>query len=345
MSIILLLIILAILVLSHEFGHFIVAKRAGIKVEEFGLGLPPRIAGYLWRGTLYSINWIPFGGFVRIYGEDPTSTEEFQAGNSFVSKSKPVQAMVLVAGIVCNLILALLLMWAGLQAGLPVSVSDFEQHQASIQNRRLIITATLPGSPADTAGVPYGAKILNFQTAEEVIEFTREHRQESVDLVTDKGKFVLVPDPLLGIEMDVVGDIYLSPLRAIPESIKVTTKLTSDIAFGIGHFLFDFLRGEGSLSGIVGPVGIAGVIGEASKQGFASIILITIILSLSLAVINLVPFPALDGGRLLFVIIEAIKGSPIKRGIANAINLVGFSLLILLMLVITYRDIVHVISA
>ncbi|MEK7535449.1 MAG: M50 family metallopeptidase [Patescibacteria group bacterium] len=339
MSVILLIVVLAVLVLSHEFGHFIVAKLGKIKVEEFGLGLPPKLIGRKWGGTIYSINWIPFGGFVRIFGEGGNGGE-----GSFVSKPKLLQAGVIIAGIVFNLILALALIWAGLQTGLVVSTSEFKNQNEFLVNQRVMITAVLPASPADNAGIKPGTSVNNFKSPDDVIRYVKAHNKQEVVLETDKGEYKLIPDPLMGIEMDLVADAHMNFFGSIVPGLKVTWRLTTATASGLFQFITNIFRGQASFEGVVGPVGIAGIIGQASEQGFSSLLLITAILSLSLAVINLVPFPALDGGRLLFVIIEAIKGSPIKERVARIMNTIGFSILILLMIIITYRDIAHLLT-
>jgi len=340
MTVIIFIIILAVLIASHEFGHFIVAKTAGIKVEEFGLGLPPRAIGRKWGETLYSLNWIPFGGFVRIFGEDPASLEELHDGGnegSFSSKSKLVQAAVILAGIFFNILLAFILLWAGFIIGLPASISAFPDE--TLEDIALTITNVMPGSPAEAAQVPIGAHIINFDKPEDMIIFVDAHKGQEVLVSTDRGDFKIVPAPKLGIEMDLVGTLHLSFFDALWQASVSTYELFYQTSFGIIKFLGSVIVGQGSLSGVAGPVGIAGAVGEASRQGFGAVLYITALISLSLAAINLVPFPALDGGRLLFVIIESIKGSPIRPRIVNAFNLAGFSLLILLMLFVTYHDI------
>ena len=351
MTIILLILVLAILVLSHEFGHFIVAKLSGIKVEEFGLGLPPRIFGRKIGDTIYSINWIPFGGFVRIFGESETPTDgegkEFNDNSdnkeAFVNKPKLIQAGVIVAGIIFNLLLAFVLIWTGLQAGLPVAVEDFGANNSQVTNHQVIITGIKSSSPAEIANVPEGAYIKNFKTPEELIAYVESHKREEIKLETDRGDFRLTPNPILGIEMSQVGEAHLSVMSAIPAAFRVTTHLTKETIVGLANFVGSIFAGKGFLAGVVGPVGIAEIVRDASNQGFASLLFIMAILSISLAVINLAPFPALDGGRLLFVIIEAIKGSPIRKSLANTVNLVGFSLLIALMVFVTYHDIIKLI--
>lgn len=345
MEVILLVIILAVLVLSHEFGHFIVAKLSGVEVEEFGLGLPPRAWGKKIGETIYSLNWIPFGGFVRIFGEDATEQDLKgpRAKRAFPNKPLYIQAAIIVSGVIFNIILAVLLLWFGLQAGLPVSLEDFPTHISQITNQSVLVTGVMPGSPADLAHVPTGARIKNFKTPQEIQNVVKYNEGKMITLVTDKGNFDLVPAPILGIQMDLVGNAHFGPIYSIPQSVRLVYALTKETAIGLASFVGNIFRGHASLSGVVGPVGIAGIVGAAASQGFGALLLVTVILSLSLAVINLVPFPALDGGRLLFVIIESVKGSPIKAKVANTINLVGFSLLILLMVVITYKDIVRLV--
>src|SRR3989344_1420803 len=349
MSAILLIIILAILVLSHEFGHFIFAKLFGMKVEEFGIGLPPRITGFKRGETLYSVNWIPFGGFVRILGEDSTN-EKAQSDGAFSTKSRKAQAIVVVAGILFNIIFAFLLMWFGFFAiGLPVSTADYSSYGSSLTDRHTVITYVKPGSAGEKAGITGGSTIdeigavtltIVTPSPDDVSRLVREYAGTPISLHFSEGEEILVvPDPLIGIEMDEVGTLTLGPIDSLVVGTKATFYLTYRTPLGIALFLKDTFTGNGSLSAVVGPVGIASLVGEASKQGFASLLLLTVILSITLAVVNCIPFPALDGGRLLFIIIETIKGRPIKEKIVGVTNAVGFALLLLLMVVVTIHDV------
>lgn len=349
MNVVLLIIILAVLVLSHEFGHFLFAKLFKMKVEEFGMGLPPRIKGIMKNGTIYSINWIPFGGFVRILGEDAVG-EEAVAQGAFATKSRLAQALVVVAGILFNVLLAIFLMWFGFFAvGLPVSTADYTTYSKSISNTQTVIAGIIPGSEAEKAGLVVGSNLVEISSGEsdlinplpeDVSTFAKEHIGKSVNIkFSDGTEKVVVPSPVIGIQMDQVGILKLGPFDALVVGTTATFNLTYRTAQGIAGFLKDTFTGKGSLSGVIGPVGIAGLVGEASRQGFASLLFLTVILSITLAVVNCIPFPALDGGRLLFIIIEAIKGSPIKQKVSATVNAIGFALLLLLMVVVTVHDI------
>lgn len=364
MNAIILIIVLAALILVHEFGHFITAKFFGIRVDEFGLGLPPRAWGYKFRDTIYSLNWIPFGGFVRIYGEDgkeqasPTlgatgaQTPGVKTrGASFSDKSRWVQAGVVVAGIVFNILFAIILIWTGFMHGLTASTSSFPE--INFENVRVMITGILPDSPADEAGIPAGSSISllssgydseeNIGAPDLVTQFMASHTGKVVTINTQNGSYDVIPSPLAGIEIDLVGDLHMGPIEAITPAFKMTYALFVGTADSIYNLIISAVQGKASFNEVSGPVGIAGIVGDAFGRGLASLLYITAIISISLAVINLVPFPALDGGRLLFIMIEGIKGSPIKTRITNILNTAGFALLLLLMLFITYHDIVKLI--
>ena len=367
MSILIFVIVLIVLIVSHEFGHFITAKLSGIGVEEFGLGLPPRIKGYMWRGTLYSINWLPFGGFVRIVGEDgdASSLPQYE-GKRFTDKPRSVQALVVVAGIVCNILLAYVLIYFGLVAGLPVSVDSFAKYESYMSDKHVVVTDVIQGGSAEQAGLPAGATLISIANAENAQLITSPAQVREI-IVASKGEPIFVTyrtmgqglvglplkivpkavdgaSPAIGIAMDSVATLKLPLLTAILPSIRTSTFMLANTAKGMWHLLSGLVRGDGSVaSSVTGPVGIAGIVGDAADAGLGSLLLVAALLSFSLAIINLVPFPALDGGRLLFIIIEGIKGSPIKASITAVVNTAGFAILILLMLAVTYKDIVNLV--
>ncbi len=331
MSILIFLVILFVLVLAHEFGHFIVAKKSGVAVDEFGFGFPPRLWGKKVGETLYSVNALPFGGFVKIHGEETT----------FRNEPKLKQAAILIAGVVFNLILAWGLISIGLMTGLPASAD-----QPGVQNARLVVTEVIPDSPAAAAGIKPGFVISSIDgvtnpTPEQLQEFVKAHAGQEIIL---NNEIKITPAPTLGIAMDMVGTLKLPVHKAVYEGMKMTAQLTSATAAALFGFLKSLVVGQASLSSITGPIGIVGLVGDASALGFAYLVMLTALISINLAIINLVPFPALDGGRLLFLMIEAIKGSPINQKISNALNMAGFALLILLMLFITYHDISRLIT-
>lgn len=363
MSIILFIVILAILILVHEFGHFIAAKRAGIRVDEFGIGFPPRLWSKTVGETTYSVNAFPIGGFVKIFGENPDeeSLHGADSQRSFVHKSKFIQAWVVSAGVIFNLLLAWLLLSLGFMVGIPYSPDD-TVNGSRVVNAELTITQVLPNSPAATAGLQVGDKIRSLSSGKDVLaatdmtsvqKFIAGH--EKVDLTYARGgatnttslstKEGLVEGKrAIGISMDMAGTLRLPPHQALYAGAEATVVLTGATAVGIGSFFMNIFKGAADFSQVSGPVGIVGVVGASAALGFVHIVSLMALISINLAVINLLPFPALDGGRLLFIIIETIKGSPLKPAIANTANGIGFILLILLMIVVTYNDIVKIVA-
>lgn len=365
MSILIFIAILLILVVSHEFGHFIVAKKSGIRVDEFSFGFPPKIFGKKIGETTYNFNALPFGGYVKIFGEngdDPSVvTSEDDRKRSFTSKPKYIQAMVLLAGVVMNFLVAWLLLSVGYMSGLPSSVAMAPQG-VQISNQYLTITSVVKGSPAEQATLKAGDKLLSLKTptditatpsAESVQYFIKKHANDPIQVEILRGseaKEINVTPisnkegvPAIGIAMDTIGTLKLPIHKAVWEGLKLTTDLTIGTAVGFYKLIVGALTGTGDMSSVTGPIGIVGVVGDAAKFGFIYLLSFTALISVNLAVINLLPFPALDGGRLLFLLIEKIKGSRIKPEIANVVNMVGFGLLMILMVFITYHDIIKLI--
>lgn len=363
MNIIIFLCILAILVLVHEFGHFIVAKKNGVRVDEFGLGFPPRIFGKKFGETVYSLNWVPFGGFVKIFGENaedlvtPEGIIEDRS-RSLAHKSKLVQASVLAAGVTFNIVFAWLVISIGLMWGLPTAVDSANLSQ--VKDAHLVVSSVMTKSPAEASGIKSGDILLSLKTDKESVsenlnpEIVRNFiasSQGEISISYSHGSKVLETKVLpkegivstgqaIGISMDMVGTVKYSVGKAFVEGALMTGRLFKSITIGIYHFFSDAIFGRADLSSVAGPVGMVALVGDARDLGVAYLIFFTALLSINLAVINLIPFPALDGGRLLMVLIEAIKGSPIKPKIVMTINTVGFGLLIFLMLFVTYHDII-----
>lgn len=363
MSIILFIIILTLLVFVHELGHFLAAKRAGIRVDEFGIGFPPRLWSKKAGETVYSINAFPVGGFVKIFGEDPNgeSVQGSDAARSFVHKSKWAQASVVSAGVIFNLILAWITVSAGLVAGVPYSVDD-SWYGARIENPALTIMTVAKGSPAEKAGLKSGDKIFSLASGSEILEdphiesvqdFIASHKELSLSYQRGGEVAVAIIHPqgglvegrhAIGISMDMAGTLKLPFYEAIPAGFVMTGSLTRSTVVGIFEFFKNIFIGSVDFSGVSGPVGIVQVVSDASVLGWVHLLSLVAIISINLAVINLLPFPALDGGRLFFILIEWIKRSPIKPGVVNAANGIGFVLLIILMVVITYSDIVKIVQ-
>lgn len=360
MFIILFLIILALLILVHEFGHFVVAKRNGIQVDEFGLGFPPRAKKLFTKnGTDYTLNWIPFGGFVKLFGEDGDTKNlpSKDVKKSFAGKSRWVQAKVLLAGVVFNTLFAWLLLSAVFLFGMTTIVpTDSNLIRYVKGDFSLAIADVLPESPADKADLLPGDVITGvsvngidfrtmsateFQTlvatSERIplyIKFNRDGRESSVYIVPLFDS--VVPDQVaIGVSLGLKGELKLPLHKAIWNGGKMTIRVVKETVLSIGKLI----TGKVNLSLVSGPVGIAGLVGDAAKNGITQLFLLTAIISANLAVINLIPFPALDGGRILFLIIEGITRRKIPTKVAGIMNTIGFFLLIALMILVTYHDI------
>ncbi|MDB5244510.1 MAG: hypothetical protein JWN18_380 [Parcubacteria group bacterium] len=364
MSILIFIVVIVVLIVVHEFGHFIAAKWSGMRVDEFGLGYPPRALLIRKIGeTEYTLNWLPFGGFVKIYGEDGGE----KGSHSFSSRPRILQAVVLVAGVAMNFLLAYLLITSALVAGTPRALEASEV--AIARDTQLMVANVIPGSPAAEAGLKPGDTILAAEDGHftfsgvDPAEFTKfvsngggnttialnvrtsEGKEETLFARPAKGLIANNPDrAVIGVEVATVGVVPVSFGKAIVEGAQLTWGATVLTAQGLAHFFYGVFTFTADLSSVSGPVGIAGAVGSASQQGFGNLFSIMAIISINLALINLIPIPALDGGRLLFVIIESIIRRPINARIAQTVNAVGFVALILLMLVVTAHDIFKIVG-
>lgn len=359
MSIIIFLLVLAVLIFVHELGHFIVAKKFGIRVDEFAIGFPPRIWSKKYGETTYAINSIPFGGYVKIFGENPDeeSMKGPDSARSFVNAGKLKQAAVLVSGITFNILFAWIVLSISFMSGLTTSVRD--SYASYVKDPHVIIIATQADSPARLAGFVGGETIISMEAdgnkivtadMEEVrnfisksngpikIDYKRGNELKTATVTASEG--LIEGKKAIGIAMDTIGTVKLPAHKALFEGGKLTGATTKNVAIGLYHFVFDAFRGKADFSQVTGPVGIVGLVGEASTLGIVYLMSFAAFISINLAVINIIPFPALDGGRLLFVAIEAVRRKAMSPKIANALNGIGFALLILLMLVVTYKDIV-----
>jgi regulator of sigma E protease len=351
------LAVIAILVLSHEFGHFIVAKLRGMRVDEFGFGFPPKIVGKKIGETEYTLNLFPFGGFVKIWGED--EVEQTNDSRNFSTQSFVSKFAVIIAGVCMNLLLAYLLFTAGHLAGLPTVVDDATTHARNVQVR--IIDVSI-GSPADIVGILPGDAITQIKAGETVLPITdieqvqdivALHEGSQISFTIMRGDtdidFVVVPrinppvgEGALGIAMLKIG-IVSTPWYIAPwEGLKTTTSLTGAVVEGLWSFFANLFRSGEVIGEVAGPVGIAQVAGQAGRLGFIYLLQLTALLSINLAILNLLPIPALDGGRIFFLLIEKIRGVPINAHFARRAHATGFIALLILMLIITYRDIVKI---
>jgi len=470
------IVIFSLIILIHEFGHFYMAKRAGIKIEEFGIGLPPRIWGKKFKknGVLWSINWIPFGGFVRLYGEDATDEKTIKDNKSFAGKPLRKRMAVVVAGVFMNFILAFGLLTIGFTFGIqPLLVNsddvltaldsgiielgydkdlagtltieqreemqiidlprvvireveesseseaaglkindvilqmngeniywvsdfqtiinsqnkvdflvlrDFEPVNIAVEfgaKQRVIIANIVPGSPAEKAGFMAGDIVLSIDgepvyIAQDSINKTAESIGEELTYSIDRNGEILELKVAPGEEGRIgVGIITMTSYknnqlsvynRDIPAKVLKINNVQYPFHQAIGHAWNECGRLAlltvdmfGNLvksivskfavpEGVAGPVGIATMTHMFVQEGLLALLRFTALLSLSLAVINIIPFPALDGGRLLFLLVEAVRGKRIPPKWEALIHAFGFILLIGLIFLITYSDILNIFS-
>ena len=328
------LIILSVLILVHELGHFLMAKRFRIKVEEFGFGYPPRLLGFKKQGTVYSLNLLPFGGFLRLKGEDLAAGK-----NSFAGKPKRVRLLVLLAGAVMNFLLGVVLFAAiYTRLGIPEKV-DY-----------LVVTAVAKDSPAEEAGIKLEDKLIDFSATDKFIAFINEHRGQEVRLRLKDGREVLVVPRLaeatpqgegaLGVaitNVDVVlYPLWQRPFRGMWFGLKEAVGWGKEILWSLTKI---------NAKDVAGPVGIYKISKDVTKQGLMAILQFMAILSVNLSILNLLPLPSLDGGRLIFIGIEAVRGKRIKPEWEQAVHLAGIVLLIGLMVLVTINDVRRLIDS
>lgn len=344
MTIIYFILILGITVMVHEFGHFIFAKRAGVHVYEFSIGMGPRL--YKWNRkndeTEYSIRLFPIGGYVQMAGEDNEDDEKLPKEKLMQSKTWFQRFMIIIAGIMFNFIMAIvILFFIALFNGAP--------------RKNAYIGALEEGYPASTSGLEIGDEITH----------VNEKRVSSSDILMlelelNKGKEITFT---VEKEDGKTKDVTIKPIEVEENDTKVykygfglTTKVDTGILAAIRYafektftlihqmilIIGNLFTGGLSINSLSGPVGIYNVVGETAKAGFVNLIFLLAFISINVGFMNLLPIPAFDGGRLLFLIIEKIKGSPVDSKIENVIHSIGFILLMGLMLVITYNDIVRI---
>lgn len=365
MTILLFFAVLFVLILVHEWGHFIVAKKTGMRVDEFGIGFPPRLFGKKWRGTEYTFNALPIGGFVRIFGENAedaadAAKEGEDVGDSFTSKSKWAQAAVLIAGVTMNIVFAWFLFALVFMSGVPTAVSPEEATDAA----QFTVTNIMQGTPAAEVGIPVGAEIVSVTSgetrldsltpaafsdfvrgvSEEVtITFVKDDAELTVDMVPLAGLFEDdVHRKGLGVGLALVEEVRQPVHIALYDAFKTTGASLVAITVGIATLIAQSVQGTADFSQVAGPIGIVGLVGEAAEFGVTSLLMFTAVISLNLAVINMLPFPALDGGRLLIVLIESVLRRPINPVWVARMNLAGFAMLMVLMVAVTWNDIARI---
>lgn len=353
LSVLAFIAVLAVLVLVHEFGHFIAARIFKVKVDEFGVGFPPRIWGIKRGHTLYSINWVPLGGFVKIKGE---SGEHRDDKDSFAHRRSWQKAIILLAGVLMNVALAWVLLSVGFGMGLP-SVLDGVDARARVRDQKIEVVEVLKGGPAETAGIKQGDAIIWVDAIEvKKVEFLRQYLAGvqgapvtvSVMREGEREDFTVAPVILsetgkvgIGVALLETGIVSYAPHIAVMRGAQATAGGLWEIVRAFGTVVGDLFSARPVSVDLSGPVGIAVVTGKVARLGFLHLLQFTALLSLNLAIVNVIPFPALDGGRLFFLGIEKLLGKPLRPRFAQAAHMIGFAILLLLVLLVTYRDILR----
>lgn len=360
LSIILFIGILLLLVIIHEFGHFVAAKWVGMRVDEFAFGFPPRIFAKKKGETVYAVNALPIGGYVSIWGENGEPDDEAKRHpRAFGNKPKWAQLVVLGAGVFMNMLLALFI-YIGISFGsVQMSVSD-PTYGDRVKNPVIVVAGVTPNSPAVLAGIVPGSVITKLTagnaradlvSATSTVLFVERNQNSpfTVEYIRPDGVrssttiaavYGLVPEKkALGLSLDSIGLVRTSFTEAIVLGFDRTYTATAMTLQGIGGLFVSVWKGGDVLDSLAGPIGIAQVVGEQSSYGATQVLSLVAILSVTLAVFNILPFPALDGGRIVMVAVEAVTRRKIPFAYYSIINLVGIAALLLLFLVVSVNDI------
>lgn len=339
------------LLVLHELGHFVLAKKFGVKVEEFGLGYPPRIFGKKIGETIYSLNLLPFGAFVRLRGEE----KAVEGSGSFNNQKVWRRALIVFGGALSFWVVAAVLFSLVMGMGTPKVIEDTAV--GNFANPKVQIVNVLPDSPANKAGLKAADAILkidgeDISKVSEVQELTASHKGQEIVLTIQRGKDIfdvsLTPrvSPKTG-EGPMGVDLVRTALQQYPwyrapiEGIKSTGILTWLVIDGWGRAIAAAFKGTPTGVQLMGPVGVFSLLNQASQMGVSYFLQFIAIISVNMALMNLAPIPAVDGGKLLFLAIEKIKRKPVSEKTENRITGVFFLLLLGLMILVTVEDIIR----
>jgi regulator of sigma E protease len=366
----LVILILGLLVFVHELGHLIAAKLFGVKVEEFGIGYPPAALSLgKIRETEYTLNWIPFGGFVRLYGDEGALASGSLAG-AFVKAPRWKQILILVAGIVMNAVAGWLLFSIAFMIGIPRPVDALPTASANtLAGTHLLIADIVQASPAEVAGIKPGDELLQVMdekgaqpsalSPSGVREFVSDRGGKKLDVTFLHNRATttvgVIPAnaviPGQGGRAGIGIDLVLITSTPLPffEAAHLASVASVNAFTAVAKSVWDIIasvwsKGSGALQGIVGPVGLVSVVGEASRAGIAQVLALAGFISINLAVINLVPIPLLDGGRIIIVLLEGLMRRRAPKLVVHLLNSIGIVSIVLLMVIVTYHDIARLIT-
>jgi regulator of sigma E protease len=369
-NIVVLLLILTVLIFVHEFGHFIVAKKCGVHVHEFALGMGPKVCGFRRKNdpTAYSLRALPIGGYCQMAGEEGEDDSSLPKDKFMCNKTKIQRTLILVAGVTMNFITAIILLFM---------ISLIWGHT----EQRSYIGYVEPNSPASEAGITEGDRVISFNGHKistwddlTVVSAMKNKNNEYVYVIKKSDgttkKYNLTPVECVTIDSETifvtedntlediaskynmsVDDLTVSKVIGISSPTERKKGFVTSLDYAFTKFgsvvktmlaiVGNLITGNIGLDALSGPVGMYTVVNTAAKYGLSNIIFLMAYLSINLGVLNILPFPAFDGGRLLFVIIEAIIGRKVDARIEGYFHTIGFILIMMLMLYITFQDILN----
>ncbi|MBU1148894.1 site-2 protease family protein [Patescibacteria group bacterium] len=355
-TIIAVIVVLSLVIFVHELGHFWAAKKTGTKVEEFGFGYPPRIFGVKKGDTLYSLNWIPFGGFVKIKGEAEAGENQSLESDNYLAKSISQRALIMLAGIVMNILLAVVLFSISFLIGAPADTNQAGDN-AIVSDQKIQILTVEEDSPADLADIQEGDAMISidqnaFTDIDQVNQYNKDKFATEIEIVVERDDQKLTKTLILGeLEEDdgskravmgvgliEVGLVRYPFFKAIWLGVKYTFTFFWLIVVFLYNLIKDLIVTHQVSDAVTGPIGVAFLTSRFVKLGINYMVQFVAIISLNLAVFNLLPFPALDGSKLVFLAIEKIRKKRIDLKVENMFHTVGFFILIVLAVLIAVRD-------
>lgn len=347
------IVLFVLLVVVHEFGHFIAARKNGVEVEEFGLGFPPKARTITRKnGTEYTLNWLPLGGFVKLKGEHDSATEKGSFGAASFSK----KALIIAAGVLMNWLVAMVLFTAISLYGMPQLLpNQFQVKQdAKVVRQQVVVGSVESGSPAEQIDLIQGTVIASIAdrtilTAEQLGEVTKELAGETVEITyikdgnkttqqvtlrddTEKGALGVAPG-----DSSLVRSTWSAPIVGIGTTIQFTAETFKGLATAAGNVFSG--NGAKAAESVAGPVGIVVLLKNLADQGFIFVLFLIAVISLTLAVMNSLPIPALDGGRLFVMALFKALRKPLSKELEEKIHGTGMLVLLVLIAVITVVDI------
>jgi regulator of sigma E protease len=352
-AIIVAFISLIFLLILHEFGHFVLAKIFGVRVEEFGIFFPPRLISKKIGETIYSLNLLPFGAFVRLSGE----TEKVEDFKSFSAQPVSKRALVTLGGVLSFWVMAAILFSIVAHLGVPTAISDEEN--ANLIEPKVQVVTVAPHSPAQIAGIKPGDTIKEFKVEElkfkiqkikELQELTEKYKGKEIILTIERGKETfdvgLIPRILPPAGEGAMGvALVRTAIKSYPwwispwQGILTTVNLTGAIIQGYGQAIKNAIYGKPAGVELMGPVGVIHLFAQVSQLGVNYFLQFIGMVAIYLAIFNALPIPAVDGGKLLFLGIEAIRKKAIPQKLEQKINTIFLFLLIVIMILVTIKDI------